>query len=136
MPETIKPNVIILQSGTNKYEIPITGQVLSYSGFGDFLIIAGGPEIDLRLAARSYNHSLGGGNYFLTCCQNELLEKFTGGQYFIGIEDGTVNTTPKQKGTLTITNINSQGYWGGFSFIGQNAVGEEKEFTGRFRVVY
>ena len=136
MPETIKPNVVVLQSGTNQYEIPITNQLLSYSGFGDLLIIAEGPEIDLRLEARSYTNSLGGGNYFLTCCQNELLEKFAAGQYFVAVEDGSVNSTSKSKGTLTITNINGQGYWGGFTFIGQNAVGEEKEFTGKFRVVY
>ena len=64
------------------------------------------------------------------------MEKFTGGQYFDGIPDGTQNATPREKGTLTITNINSKGYWGHFTFNGQNAVGDEKEFTGTFRVVY
>ena len=74
--------------------------------------------------------------YFLYCCENELLEKFPGGQYFVGIEDGAVNGLPKAIGALTITNINSLGYWGKFTFNGQNAVGEAKEFTGTFKVVY
>lgn len=135
-PETIKPNVLVLQIGTKFYDVPITSQLLSNVTIGDLLIIAESPEIDLRLAAKSYTHSQGGGNYFLACCDNQLLEKFTGGQYFVGVEDGSVNSTPKDKGSLTITNINLSGYSGTFTFIGQNAVGEQKEFTGKFRVVY
>ena len=136
MQETIEPNTLILQSGDKFFKVPITGQVLSYSGDGDFFIIAESPEIELKLQARSYTHSAGAGNYFLYCCENELLEKFPGGQYFVGIEDGAVNGLPKAKGSLTITNINSLGYWGKFTFNGQNAVGEAKEFTGTFKVVY
>ena len=135
-PETIKPNVLVLQIGTKFYEVPIESQVLTYSTAGDFLMIARSPEIDFRLAAKSYTHNQGAGNYFLVCCDNQLLEKFANGQYFVGIEDGTVNSTPKDKGVLTITNINLSGYWGAFTFIGQNAVGEQKEFTGKYRVVY
>ena len=134
-PETIKPNMLVLQIGTKLYEVPITGQVLSFANVGDLLLIAESPEIDIRLAAKSYTHNQGAGNYFLACCDNQLLEKFTNGQYFVGVEDGSVNSTPKDKGVLTITNINSTGYWGAFTFIGQNAVGEQKEFTGKFRVV-
>ena len=134
-PETIKPNVLVLQIGTKFYEVPITGQVLSYANVGDLLVIGESPEIAIRLAAKSYTHNQGAGNYFLACCDNQLLEKFTNGQYFVGVEDGTVNSTPREKGVLTITNINSTGYWGAFTFIGQNAVGEQKEFTGKFRVV-
>ena len=135
-PETIKPNVLVLQIGTKFYEVPIESQVLTYSTAGDFLMIARSPEIDIRLASKSYTHNQGAGNYFLVCCDNQLLEKFANGQYFVGVEDGTVNSTPKDKGVLTITNINLSGYWGAFTFIGQNAVGEQKEFTGKFRVVY
>ena len=134
-PETIKPNVLVLQIGARFYEVPITGEVLSYSSVGDLLLTAESPEISIRLAAKSYTHNQGAGNYFLACCDNQLLEKFTNGQYFVGVEDGTVNSTPREKGVLTITNINSTGYWGAFTFIGQNAVGEQKEFTGKFRVV-
>lgn len=135
-PETIEPNTVTLQSGTKFYKIPITGQVFSYSGAGDLTIIAVSDEIELKLQARSYTHNQGAGNYFLYCCENELLEKFSGGQYFTGINDGAINSVPRDKGSLTITNINSTGYWGRFTFIGQNAVGEPKEFTGTFRVVY
>lgn len=136
MPETIEPNVLMLQKGDKFFRVPITAEALSYSGAGDLFIIAESPEIDMRIQARSYTHNLGAGNYFLNCCENEILEKFTGGQYFDGIDDGSVNNTPKEKGSLTITNINLSGYWGRFTFIGQNAVGEEKEFTGKFRVEY
>ena len=135
-PETIEPNTLTLQIGQKLIKLPITGQVLSYSGDADFFIIAAGPEIEMRLQAKSFTHALGAGNYFLYCCENEILEKFSGGQYYDGIADGTTNAVSKEKGNLTITNINSQGYWGRFTFIGQNAVGEEKEFTGTFRVVY
>jgi hypothetical protein len=135
-PETIEPNTLTLQIKDKFYKVPITGQVLSYSGTGDLFIIANSGEIELRLQAKSFTHSLGAGNYFLYCCENEILEKFTGGQYFVGIEDSAINGTAREKGSLTITNINSLGYWGRFTFNGQNAVGEEKEFTGTFRVVY
>lgn len=135
-PETIEPNMVVLQSGTKYYKVPITGQVFSYSTTGDLFIIAASPEIELKIQALSYTHNQGAGNYFLSCCENELLEKFAGGQYYTGIEDGSVNSTPRQKGSLTITNINTTGYWGRFTFIGQNAVGESKEFTGTFRVAY
>ena len=135
-PETIEPNTLTLQIGQKLIKIPITGQILSYAGDADFFVIAEGPEIEMRLQAKSFTHSLGAGNYFLYCCENEILEKFSGGQYYDGIADGTTNAVPREKGNLTITNINSQGYWGRFTFIGQNAVGEEKEFTGTFRVVY
>jgi len=135
-PETIEPNTLTLQTGQTIIKMPVTGQVLSYSGDADFFIIAEGPEIEMRLQAKSFTHSLGAGNYFLYCCENEVLEKFSGGQYFDGIPDGTQNATPREKGTLTITNINSQGYWGRFTFNGQNAAGAEKEFTGTFRVAY
>ena len=136
MPETIDPNVLVLHSGTDTLKVPITGQVLSYSSSADLFLIAEAPEINLRLTARSYTHSVGAGNYFLKCCENEVLEKFSGGQYYDGVDAGTINNVAKEKGTLTITNINTQGYWGTFSFIGQNAVGEQKEFTGKFRVAY
>jgi hypothetical protein len=136
MPETIDPNTLTLQSGTKFFKIPITGQVLSYSGNGDLFLIAEGSEIKMRLQATSTTHSLGAGNYFLTCCENEVLEKFSGGQYYDGIDDGTQSNLKKEKGSLTITNINSSGYWGRFTFIGQNATGDEKEFTGTFRVAY
>jgi hypothetical protein len=135
-PETIKPNILVLQTGTKFYEVPITSQLLSNATIGDFLIIAESSEIELRLAAKSYTHNQGAGNYFLACCDNQLLEKFVAGQYFVGVRDGAVNSTPKDKGVLTITNINLSGYLGAFTFIGQNAIGEEKEFTGKFRVVY
>lgn len=136
MPETIEPNVLILQSGGDTLRVPITGKALSYSSSANLFIIAESPEINLRLTAASYTHSAGAGNYFFKCCENEVLETFSGGQYYDGVADGTVNSIPKEKGTLTITNINSLGYWGAFSFIGQNAVGEQKEFTGKFRVAY
>jgi hypothetical protein len=136
VPETIEPNVLVLQSGDKFYKVPIISQVLSYSTSGDFFIIAESPEIELRLQALSFTHSLGAGNYFLYCCENEILEKFAGGQYFDGVENGAQNGMPKEKGTLTLTNVNLQGYWGAFTFTGQNAVGEEKQFTGKFRVVY
>ena len=128
--------IVQVVSVPGSFEVPITAQLLSNATIGDFLIIAESPEIDLRLAAKSYTHSQGGGNYFLACCDNQLLEKFIDGQYFVGVQDGTVNSTPKDKGALTITNINLSGYSGAFTFIGQNAVGEEKEFTGKFKVVY
>jgi hypothetical protein len=136
MPETIEPNTLTLQSGTKFFKIPITGQVLSYSGNGDLFLIAEGSKIGMRLQATSTTHNLGAGNYFLTCCENEVLEKFSGGQYYDGIDDGTQSNFKKEKGSLTITNINSSGYWGRFTFNGQNAAGEEKEFTGTFRVAY
>lgn len=135
-PETIEPNTLTLQIGDKFYKMPITNELLAYSGPSDLFIIAASAETEIKLQAKSYTHNLGAGNYFLTCCENEVLEKFTGGQYFVGIENGTVNNTPSEKGSLTITNINSLGYWGRFTFNGQNAVGEEKEFTGTFRVVY
>lgn len=135
-PETIEPNTLTLQIGQQLIKIPITGQVLSYSGDADFFVIAESAEVEMRLQAKSFTHSLGAGNYFLYCCENEILEKFSGGQYYDGIADGTTNAVLREKGNLTITNINSKGYWGRFTFIGQNAVGEEKEFTGTFRVVY
>ncbi len=135
-PETIEPNTLSLQIGQKIIKLPVTGQVLSYSGDADFFIIAEGPEIEMRLQAKSFTHSLGAGNYFLYCCENEILEKFQGGQYYDGIGDGTTNSVSREKGNLTITNINSQGYWGRFTFIGKNSSGEEKEFTGTFRVVY
>ena len=96
-PETIKPNVLVLQIGTKFYEVPITGQVLSYANVGDLLLIAESPEIAIRLAAKSYTHNQGAGNYFLACCDNQLLEKFTNGQYFVVVEDATVNSTPTKK---------------------------------------
>ena len=52
-PETIKPNVLVLQIGTKFYEVPITGQVLSYANVGGLLLIAESPEIAIRLAANS-----------------------------------------------------------------------------------
>jgi hypothetical protein len=134
MPETIEPNMLIMQSGTDTLKVPITGEALSYSTTADLFLIAQSPEIDMRLTARSYTHSLGAGNYFFTCCENEVMEKFAGGQYYDGVADGTINNIGREKGNLTITNINTSGYWGTFSFIGQNAVGEKKEFTGKFRV--
>lgn len=135
-PETIEPNTLTLQSGTKFYKTPITGQVLTYSTEGDLFIIAEGADIEMRLQAKSFTHSLGAGNYVLYCCENEVLEKFSGGQFYDGIQNGTQNNLVMEKGSLTITNINSTGYWGRFTFIGQNAGGDEKEFTGTFRVVY
>jgi hypothetical protein len=135
-PETIEPNTLTLQSGNNLFKIPVTGQLLTYSGEGDLSIIAAGPDIEMRLQARSFTHSLGAGNYVLYCCENEVLEKFSGGQFYDGIQSGTQNNLALEKGSLTITNINSKGYWGRFTFNGQNTLGEEKEFTGTFRVVY
>ena len=135
-PETIEPNTLTLQSGNKFYKTPITGQVLTYSTEGDLFIIAEGADIEMRLQAKSFTHSLGAGNYVLYCCENEVLEKFSGGQFYDGIQNGTQNNLVIEKGLLTITNINSTGYWGRFTFIGQNGGGEEKEFTGTFRVVY
>lgn len=135
-PETIEPNTLTLQSGQKITKIQITGQVLSYSGDADFFLLAESPEIEMRLQAKSFTHSLGAGNYILYCCENEVLEKFSGGQFFDGIQNGTQNNITREKGSLTITNINSTGYWGRFTFNGQNTLGEEKEFTGTFRVVY
>lgn len=135
-PETIEPNTLTLQTGQTLTKIQVTGQVLSYSGDADFFIIAESPEVEIRLQAKSFTHSLGAGNYFLYCCENEVLEKFSGGHFYDGIQSGTQNNITKEKGSLTITNINSTGYWGRFTFNGKNAMGEEKEFTGTFRVVY
>src|SRR5215203_1411964 len=80
-PETIEPNTLTLQSGNKIFKIPVTGQVLTYSGDGDLFIIAEGPDIDMRLQARAFTHSLGAGNYVLYCCENQVLEKFSGGQF-------------------------------------------------------
>jgi len=133
---TIKPNTLTLQSGGKTFTLDITDQLILYSGAADLLLVASAQEVEIKLHARSYTHSLGAGNYFFTCCENEVLEKFIAGQYYDGVDNGEINGTASEKGNLTITNINQQGFSGTFSFIGQNAVGDQKSFTGSFKVVY
>ena len=118
------------------YRAPISIQQFNFTG-NAFIYISGiSPEVEIKIQAKSVLHNYGAGEYFLYCCENSVLEKFSGGQLYHGIENGMINSDMSEKGRLTVTNVDSKGYQGTFTFVGKNALGQEKTFAGTFKVVY
>ena len=129
-------NTVIVQSDGQLYSLPITSQLLYLSSPSSLTLVAKSADLEVSLNAVSIADNSGSGSYFLSCCGNEVQEKYSGGQFYDGIPDGTVNATVAEKGKLTVTNTGMVGYSGTFSFEGKNASGQQKIFTGTFKVVY
>jgi hypothetical protein len=136
-PSPAPPNTLLVYVGTDTIAAPIIAQQLSVTQNAAYVsLAAASSQIEVTLNAQSLQHSLGGGNYFFECCNNSVSEKFSGGQFYDGIANGTINSTSSEKGRFEVTNVNMEGYWGTFTFTGKNSAGAEKTFNGRFRVVY
>lgn len=135
-PDPAIANTVSVLIDGKTYRAPITTQQYSYTGAAFLYITAASSEIEVTIQAKSFLHNYGAGEYFLYCCENSILEKFTGGQLYDGIENGMVNSNLSEKGRLTVTNTDSKGYQGTFTFVGKNSNGEEKSFAGTFKVVY
>lgn len=133
-PATVNAMSVLINGKT--YSAPISFQGFSYTGDAVLNLKASSPDIEVNIQAKSTIHHYGAGDYFLFCCDNSVLEKFNGGQYYKGIENGVANSAPSQKGRLTITNSDSKGYSGTFTIEGKTAAGQTKSFAGSFKVVY
>lgn len=135
-PDPAAANMVNVLVAGKTYAAPISNQQFSYTGGADLYIKAVSAELEVTVSAKATIHHYGAGNYFLYCCENSVLEKFAGAQFYKGVNDGMVNSFASQKGRLTVANSDSKGYSGTFSIEGKNAMGQTKSFAGSFKVVF
>ncbi|HZF63030.1 MAG TPA: hypothetical protein VEZ55_01025 [Chitinophagaceae bacterium] len=129
-------NAVVIKSDETTFSAPISFQQLEDGGTASVYLQASSNEVEITLQAQTFIHNQGAGIYFLSCCDNSVVDKSAQGAAYDGIQTTPVNSIPAEKGRLQITTINSEGYTGSFSFTGRTASGVEKTFTGTFKVVY
>src|SRR5436190_3492972 len=66
-------NILVVNANGSTYRVPITIPLISYSGNAEVHLYASSSELDVQLQAKTYTHVSGVGDYFLWCCNNDIL---------------------------------------------------------------
>lgn len=118
------------------YNLNIDYQTTRMGDTSQVDIAASSPDFVVTLNSRSDQHNSGVGEYFLWCCRNDVFDLTSGTRKHWETEHiGNI----KQKGSVTITKMNAQGYEGTYILHakdGTPANANRRTYTGTFTIIY
>lgn len=118
------------------YSLKVKSQNFKLGDTAHLKLTATAPEMTVIINAKSTQHENGVGNYWLACCSNDIYVRITETQKHWEIDHQNGGT---QNGSVKITRMDSKGYEGTFTLIGNDydiSRTAKKEFTGSFVVIY
>jgi len=135
-PETKPENKFTVTADEITYNLKVDLEKVQLGSMAQVKINASSPEYVVTISSSSDEHTNGVGEYYLSCCTNDVFE-YTNGtrKHWEGDHIGST----RQEGFLKITRRDEKGYAGTYSISAKDGTGRNaprKIFTGTFEIFY
>ena len=133
----VKPDnkFTVLADGTI-YNLKVDFEKVQLGESAQINLTASSPDYVVTLVSKSDTHLNGVGDYFLSCCNNDVFELISGTRkHWEGDHIGSL----RQTGFVKITRMDNKGYAGTYSISAKDGSGRnaaKKDFTGTFEIFY